>query len=127
MFSLAISSMPSCWRASSAADGGGEFGVGLGQRGGEEALQAGGGRRLVHGGFPPGAGRVLYHGRRGRKCRRTDRLRLGMRAGAPKPLRVARPEPRTMSHGRFPVARLRRNRHDAWTRRLVAENRAVGR
>ena len=28
-----------------------------------------------------------------------------------------------MSHGRFPVARPRRNRHDAWTRRLVAEHR----
>ncbi|MDA8252852.1 MAG: porphobilinogen synthase [Rhodospirillales bacterium] len=28
-----------------------------------------------------------------------------------------------MSHGRFPVTRPRRNRHDAWTRRLVAEHR----
>ena len=30
------------------ADGGGELGVGLGERGGEEPLQAGGGRLLVH-------------------------------------------------------------------------------
>ncbi len=28
-----------------------------------------------------------------------------------------------MTAGRFPATRLRRNRHDAWTRRLVAENR----
>ena len=28
-----------------------------------------------------------------------------------------------MTVGRFPATRLRRNRHDAWTRRLVAENR----
>ena len=28
-----------------------------------------------------------------------------------------------MSHGRFPVSRPRRNRYDAWTRRLVAEHR----
>jgi porphobilinogen synthase len=28
-----------------------------------------------------------------------------------------------MIHGRFPTLRLRRNRHDAWTRRLVAEHR----
>ena len=28
-----------------------------------------------------------------------------------------------MSHGRFPQTRPRRNRHDAWTRRLVAEHR----
>ena len=28
-----------------------------------------------------------------------------------------------MSHGRFPTVRPRRNRHDAWTRRLVAEHR----
>ncbi len=28
-----------------------------------------------------------------------------------------------MSYGRFPIVRPRRNRHDAWTRRLVAEHR----
>ena len=28
-----------------------------------------------------------------------------------------------MSVGRFPTTRMRRNRHDAWTRRLVAEHR----
>jgi porphobilinogen synthase len=28
-----------------------------------------------------------------------------------------------MTAGRFPATRLRRNRHDAWTRRMVAENR----
>ncbi len=28
-----------------------------------------------------------------------------------------------MTVGRYPATRLRRNRHDAWTRRLVAENR----
>ena len=28
-----------------------------------------------------------------------------------------------MTVGRFPTTRLRRNRHDGWTRRLVAENR----
>jgi len=28
-----------------------------------------------------------------------------------------------MNEGRFPTVRMRRNRHDAWTRRLVAENR----
>ncbi|HTU56591.1 MAG TPA: porphobilinogen synthase, partial [Acetobacteraceae bacterium] len=28
-----------------------------------------------------------------------------------------------MSLGRFPATRMRRNRHDAWTRRLVAESR----
>ena len=26
-----------------------------------------------------------------------------------------------MTTGRFPAVRMRRNRHDAWTRRLVAE------
>ena len=32
-----------------------------------------------------------------------------------------------MTVGRFPATRMRRNRHDAWTRRLVAEHRLVGR
>ena len=41
MFSEAISSIPSCWRRSSSADGGGDLGIGVGQRGGEEALEAG--------------------------------------------------------------------------------------
>ena len=131
MFSLAISSIPSCWRRSSAPDRVGELGIGLGERGGEEAGQDAGRGDVVHGG---GLGRVMRRGSStepGRSQRPVCPGRQawrGLQAGGR--VLCLGPSSRSlpaMTVGRFPTTRMRRNRHDAWTRRLVAETPAVGR
>ena len=87
MFSEAISSIPSCCRASSPSDRGGELGVGFGERGGEEAGGAGGGVacRFI-GVMDPGRdGRAARAWRRGGRAGRPRRGWRGRRGARPAP------------------------------------------